>query len=137
VFDRPPAGWQPYFLADGDRIELAGNRLDFDLEGDVIQKGVLIQGQGLTLTDFRVEARVEARAEAGAASRPSLRIGAGRPYPGGAVGWRALAAPEWPAAPTGPSVRLWRSPSAEEAGSRSQKGSEETERRLRALGYIQ
>lgn len=125
VFDRPLAGWQPYFLADGDRVELNGNRLDFDLGGDVIQKGVLIQGEGLTLTGLRAEGEVV------------LQIGAGRPYAGGVAGWKALAAPDWPAPPSGPALRLWRSPSAEEAGSRSQKGSEETERRLRALGYIQ
>lgn len=128
VFDRPPAAWHSYFLAEGDQVELRGGELHLDLAGEAIEKGILVDGDGIAVT--RLAASLNGAPVA-------VRTGPGNPYAGGPVGARALASVSWPAPPPGPALRVWRSPTAEESKSRNDKESAETEQRLRALGYIQ
>ncbi len=127
VLDRPPSGWVSYFLADDDRIELGGARVRFDLGAEALEKGFLLEGE---VSGVR---SVEARLDDG---RPlAIRLGRGVVYAGGAAGTAVLTATA-AAAPPGPVLRLWlpgdrRAPAAEGAAQ------PETERGLRALGYIQ
>jgi len=44
TFERPPRGWSPYFLGPEDHVELAGNRLRFELTMAPGGKGVRIDG---------------------------------------------------------------------------------------------
>jgi arylsulfatase A-like enzyme len=125
VLDRPPSRWLPYFLAEEDRVDLAGNRMSFDLGGEALQKGFLLEG------DFTVIQSVEARLDG---RLLPIRIGRSAIHAGGTVARAFLAANE-PPVPEGPALRLWlpgvRQPAA------SGMPNPETERRLRALGYAQ
>ena len=55
----PPRGWDSYFLADGDRVELAGNRVSFDLGGETLEKGFRLAGDfgGVQAVEARVDGR--------------------------------------------------------------------------------
>jgi hypothetical protein len=64
-----------------------------------------------------------------------IRIGPGRPYGGGPVSSQALLAPGWIAPPPGGGLRLWLHRGY--ALDRRTRPNPETERRLRALGYLQ
>lgn len=128
VFDRPPSGWSSYFLAETDQVELRGAELRFDLGAEVIDKGILVEGDGVGVTLLQTSLD---------GAPVAVQTGPGSPYVGGAVGSRALASARWPAPPAGPALRVWRSPTAEESKTRNDKESAETEQRLRALGYIQ
>lgn len=128
ALDRPPSGWDSYFLAAGDRVELAGNRVSFDLGGETVEKGFRLEGEiGGVQT---VEARVDGRPlPAG-----QMLVGRGTPYPGGGLNPAALTAEDLPTA-QGAALLLWLP-----GGRRAPAGkalNPETERRLRALGYIQ
>ena len=111
VLDRPAAGWVSYFLAEGDRVELAGDRVSFDLGGEVLEKGFLLEGDPGGVKS--VEARLDGR------PLPADQVLSGRgPLP----------------AAKGPALLLWfpegrRAPAA--------AADPETEKRLRALGYVQ
>jgi arylsulfatase A-like enzyme len=126
VLDRPPARWVSYFLAEGDRVELAGNRVSFDLGGEALTKGFLLEG------DFAVLQS----AEAGLDSRPlPVRIGRGAAYAGENISRASLTAVD-PPVPEGPALRLWL-PGVRRAPSANAPPNPETERRLHALGYAQ
>ena len=108
ALDRPPSRWVSYFLAEDDRVELAGGRVSFDLGGEALQKGFLLEG------DIAAVLSADARLD----GQPlPVRIGRGGPP-----------------AVTGPALLIWfparrRAPPA--------APNPETVRRLRALGYIQ
>jgi arylsulfatase A-like enzyme len=110
VLDRPPVRWRSYFLAMDDRVEMRGNRVSFELSGETLAKGFLLDGV------TGVEA-VEARLDGRPLPVSGVRVGPGVP-------WRR----------TGPALRLWlpgdRRPGAD-------RSNPETEKRLRALGYTQ
>src|SRR4029077_192609 len=89
LFERPPAGWMPYFLAPGDHVELAGNRLRFDLAADRIDKGFRVEG------DFGAVLAVEAAGDGGPLPAGTLRVGEGRPYTGGPLRRDALRVASW------------------------------------------
>ncbi|MEO8504745.1 MAG: sulfatase [Acidobacteriota bacterium] len=128
-FDHPPTRWNSYFLADQDRVELLGDRLHFDLEGDALEKGILVEG------DFSSLRSLEATA-AGGSGLVSLLIGDGVRYAHGEVPLAQLGAPQLPAATSGPTLRVWLA-AERGAGSPHSQESEETLKRLRALGYVQ
>lgn len=111
VLARPPARWVSYFLAEDDRVELAGNRVSFDLGGEKVEKGFLLEG------DLGGIQSVEARLD-------------GQPLPSGQVLVGRTGAPST----KGPALRLW-SPNRRRPPSAS--SNPETEQRLRALGYAQ
>jgi arylsulfatase A-like enzyme len=113
VLDRPAAHWVSYFLAEDDRVELTGNRVSFDLGGETLEKGFLLEGN---LGGVRsVEARLD-----------------GQPLSAGQVLVGSAGAP----VAKGPALRLW-FPGARRAPSRDAAANPETEERLRALGYAQ
>ncbi len=130
-FDRPPSRWVGYFLADGDRVALAGHAMSFDLGGDTLEKGFLVEG------DFSAVEEIVARL-AGVDGRPlapaGLMVGAGRADPSRRLALAELAAPGWPPAPAGPALRLWLAGPG--ARRRVEVEDPETLERLRALGYI-
>jgi arylsulfatase A-like enzyme len=129
--DRAASGWLPWFLAEGDRVEVEGSRVRFALGGESLTKGVLLKGvSGIAGLNVTLDG---APLPAG-----GVTIGAGAPYGGGKAGAAALTAADWPAAPRGPALRLWLSRAAEGSETRRAAPADpETERRLRALGYIQ
>lgn len=142
-FERPPAGWTPYFLAAGDRVALAGDRLDFDLGSEPLDKGFLVDG------DVGAVLSIEARRDGVPLGPGGVRLGDGAPYagsggapgPGGPVAPRLLAASAWPLGPgarqaEAGALHIWLHP-PRRGGERRLEHDPETERRLRNLGYIQ
>ncbi len=113
VLNRPPARWISYFLAEGDHVELAGNRVSFDLVGEVVEKGFLLEG------DLGGVQSVEARLN-------------GQPLPAGQIFVGRAVAP----ASKGPTLRVW-APATHRPPSANAAPNPETEQRLRALGYAQ
>ncbi|HBL25617.1 MAG TPA: hypothetical protein DD490_02150 [Acidobacteria bacterium] len=132
TFERPPAGWRPYFTEPGDRIELSGTRLRFDLAGAAGGKGVRVEG------DVGRILAVEAALDGRPLPAGGVRLGAGAAYTGGAVPPAALRAARWPVtgAETAAGLRLW-SFDGSGAVERRTSPNAETEQRLRNLGYIQ
>jgi arylsulfatase A-like enzyme len=158
---RPPRGWLPYLLTAADRASLDGSHLAVELAGgDRLVRGVRIEG------DFSnprpgAGAAVAGGAGGGAAAagggdeavvrslaatidgRPlaagQVRVGGGAAYDGGPLPLAALRTREGPAAPRvadGPSVAIWVHDASGEPR-RLVEHDAETERRLRALGYLQ
>lgn len=113
VLNRPPARWLSYFLAEADHVELAGNRVSFDLGGETLEKGFLLEG------DLGGVQSVEARLN-------------GQPLPAGQI----LVGSAGASAPRGPVLRVW-APAAHRLPSANAAPNPETEQRLRALGYAQ
>lgn len=127
-----PARVLPLFLAPEDRVEIVGSAVRFDVacEANVLRsKGFVIQGE--TGAPVRITAQIGGRPlPAG-----EIRLGGGAPYGGGAVGASALAARRFPLSAAGGTLWLWR---REDLGRpAASAASEETEKSLRALGYIQ
>ena len=134
VFERPPEAWLPYFLAEGDSVELAGGELTFDLVADRIQKGLRVLG------DTGGLASIELSLDGGAVPTRRVLVGRGDPYRGGPIAAERLVSSDWPfrvSVPVSPVLRLWRPPPAAEERMRSADvpagAAEETRRRLRAL----
>jgi arylsulfatase A-like enzyme len=130
VCERPPEGWSSYFLADADRVSLSGREVGFELAGESLVKGFLLEGSIGSL------ARLEIELDGLPLAATALRLGSGAAHPGGPVSEAALLAAEWPVkGGDGPRLHLWR-PAAPRAGAAAAPDPE-TLRRLRALGYVQ
>jgi arylsulfatase A-like enzyme len=132
-FDRRLDRFEPYFLADGDRVVPAGSegrKLRFSLAGDGLEKGFLVEGQFAELSGIEADFRIAASA----AAVPVL-LGPGRRYTGGTVPTAWLATTETPALPAGPAIRIWLRPERMVRSSAPEDA--ETLARLRALGYVQ
>ena len=123
TFERAPADWQSYFLADGDRVSLDGASLRFSWSGEAFEKGVRVWG------DFGRIERVELDEPAVTPSG-----GAGRALPADGFERTAAQAPVWPGAPAGPALLFWE-PVAAHGGPQTTTDPE-TLRRLQALGYV-
>jgi len=130
TFERPPDRWVPYFLGCEDKVELSGRSLRFDLLASTLAKGFRVEGDGGKIES--IAATLDGRPLPPA----QVRIGMDTPYAGGPIGPAALLAREWPglAHPAG-GVRLWVHDMASNVKRREHDP--ETERGLRALGYIQ
>lgn len=128
TLDRPPARWESYFLAEDDKVELSGDRVSFDLKGETLRKGFLLEG------DFGGVRSVEARLDGRPLAAGQMLAGAGASYAGGPLGPAALTAQGFPSA-KGPALLLWL-PGRRRAPAPS-ASNPETEKRLRALGYAQ
>jgi arylsulfatase A-like enzyme len=135
-----PRGWTPFLLTAADRVSVAGSHLVLDLAGgDLLARGVRIAGDAAV-------AGMTATLDGRPLAAERLRVGAGRPYGGGALAAAALTCREWPAdldgAPAAslssnlPVVGLWVHDAAGEVARRTAHDAE-TERGLRALGYIE
>jgi arylsulfatase A-like enzyme len=129
-FARPPAGMIPYFAGPGDRIELAGDLVRFDLAGESLDKGFLVEG------DFGEIAAVEATLDGRPLPPGRILIGTGSPYRGGPVRFDALFTAALPFERSGRQAALHLWAHKFETGARTGAGDPETEQRLRALGYI-
>ena len=128
VLSRAPTGWRSHFLADGDRVALEGRRLELELGGDAIEKGLLVDGDDKIAVE-----RAAVWLDGTPLPRTAVALGPRRARP--PVGRSDLTASGWPASPGAPQLRVWR-PSREGPGPRLDP-SEETTSRLRALGYLQ
>ncbi len=131
TFQQAPQRWTPYFLGEGDRVELAGNRLTFDLACERIAKGFRIEG-----SFGRVEG-VAVQLDGQPLPPGRVLVGQSNAYGGGPIAPTALRSPRWPLAES-PSVpgllRIWMH---EGKAVVRREASPETEKRLRNLGYIQ
>jgi|GEM_PF-725234 len=155
TLSRPPRRWLPYLLTEMDRATLHGSHLTIELVGgDRLARGVSIEGAFSDLLSTGAGAGGGAGAAAGgseavveslmatidgkplAAGR--VRVGGGVVYEGGPLTLAALRTREEPAiqAADGPAVDLWVHDASGEPHRLVEHG-DETERRLRALGYIQ
>ncbi len=103
--------------------------MTFDLGGETLAKGFLLAG------DVGGVQSVEARLDGHALPADQLRAGRGARYAGGALAAGALASGDFPDV-QGPALCVWLPARRREAGGQVPR-SPETERRLRALGYIQ
>jgi arylsulfatase A-like enzyme len=130
IFSSPPARWVPYFLAPEDRVELTGATLRFDLLAGRLDKGFRVEG------DFGQIQALAATTNGQPLPAGQLRVGMNTPYAGGPLSPKALLTREWPGlAPAGRGLRLWIHDATGSVALREHDA--ETERGLRALGYIQ
>jgi arylsulfatase A-like enzyme len=130
IFLRPPARWVPYFLGPEDTVELVGDHLRFDLKSDAIAKGFRVEG------DFGGITTMAATLNGAPLPAVRMRIGMNTPYAGGPVDRRALVAREWPGlAPAAGGLRFWEHDATSNVARREHDS--ETEKAMRALGYIQ
>ncbi|MFP3939298.1 MAG: sulfatase [Thermoanaerobaculia bacterium] len=128
TFQEAPEGVVPLFLGPGDRLELDGRRVRFDITGEAVPKGFRILGAGAPL-------EAAALALDGEPLPPGrLRLGAGDPFTGRPVAPAALEAEALPAPETHPGLRLW-APAG--PTSRAAPASDRTRESLRALGYVE
>ncbi len=165
VLSHPPRRWLSYLLTAADRVTLDGAHLTVELAGDDwLARGVTIEGgmdapPGASAGTGAVGAAglgyVGAAAAAGGAGSvvqslaatvdglplppARVRTGAGAIYAGGPLSLAALRTRQWPGAlpvAEGPVVQIW---IHDESGGPQRRVAHdaETERRLRALGYIQ
>ena len=123
----PPARWSSYFLGDTDHVTLEGSRLRFDVLGDGLDKGVIVEG------DFAGVSHLEAAIDGGGSLTVQLGNG-GTSTP--VIPIAHLVVAETPSAPPGPSLRLWIAASRGVKPALSEENAE-TLKRLRALGYVQ
>lgn len=131
-FGKAPARVLPLFLAPGDRVEIAGTALRFEVacESSPLRgKGFVVHGE--TGAPISIEAQIGGRPLAVG----EIRLGGGTPYGGGAVGSAALEARRYPLGTPGGTLWLWRR--GDLGRPAASASSEETEKSLRALGYIQ
>jgi arylsulfatase A-like enzyme len=136
LFAHAPQRVTPYFLrppAAGDRVEMTGDRLRFEIVAEPLAKGFRVEG------DFGLVLAIDATLDGRPLPAARLRIGPGRPFGGRALAAADLLAAEWPGllAPgaAGGSLDLWIHDTSGAAAKRAHDP--ETERRLRALGYVQ
>ncbi|HTQ81290.1 MAG TPA: sulfatase-like hydrolase/transferase [Thermoanaerobaculia bacterium] len=130
TFAKPPARWVPYFLGSEDKVELAGTVLRFDLRSTPLMKGFRVEGDYGTIES--VAAALDGRPLPGS----QVRIGRKDAYAGGPIAPQSLLAREWPGlAPSAGGVLLWVHDAASPVARREHDA--ETERALRALGYIE
>lgn len=127
-----PLVWQSYFLAAGDQVEVAGRKVRFDLGGEALDKGFFLLGGIGSIENLKV-------ALDGRSLPPDrLRLGSGAPYNGGKIEAGTLLSEGWPSS-TEVGLRIWlpRGPREPPAGGAGAEANAETQKRLRALGYIQ
>ncbi len=138
TLSRPPRRWLPDLLTAVDRATLDGSHLALELVGaDRLARGVRIEG------DFGGGDAVVRSLAATLDGRPlaagRVRVGGGAAYGGGPLSPAALRTRDAPAtapAADGPAVAIWVHDASGEPRRRVEHDAE-TERRLRALGYLQ
>lgn len=128
TFQEAPDGLVPLFLAPGDRLELDGRRVRFEITGEAVPKGFRVLGADSPL--------VAASLALDGAPLPAgrLRLGAGEPFTGRPVEPAALETAALPRAEARPGLRLW-APGG--PTSRGASASDRTRESLRALGYVE
>ncbi len=136
-----PQRVMPYFLGPpgagdrvGDRVEMTADRapveLRFDLTAEALAKGFRVEG------DFGRILAITVTLDGRPLPPARLSIGPGRPYAGGPLSPGDLLAAEWPGllSRRAGGLDLWIHDTRGAAARRAHDP--ETERRLRALGYI-
>ncbi|HEX2162916.1 MAG TPA: sulfatase, partial [Thermoanaerobaculia bacterium] len=133
-----PAGWLPYFLAEGDEVTVDGREIAFAWTAEVLSKGIRVLGEVGGVESLAVA--IDGEPAAGG----RVLLGRGVPYAGGPVPPARLVAESWPfavSASTPPVLRVWRRapapdavppPAPDDAGAAA--AAEEERQRLRALG---
>ena len=100
ALDRTPHRWVSYFLAEEDRVEMTGSRVTFDLGGETLEKGFLLEG------DFGSVQALEVRLDGRPLPAGGVLMGHGLPWAGSPVPRNALTAVA-PAVPPGVALRVW------------------------------
>lgn len=134
TFERAPQHWVPYFLGAGDRVEVSGNRIAFDIAAETLNKGFRIEGDSEGIGGI---AGVTLSLDGQPVPPGRVLVGPGTPYGGGPVAPSALRSPEWPLASPAPVPALLRLWVRQGQTVKRRPPDPETEKRLRALGYIQ
>ena len=120
---QPEKGWDSWFLADDDRVELDGDRLRLRLTAEALPKGVLLPAVADVLA-------VDVLAPRGL---PVRLAGSGALYRGGELTAAAATRGGWPeSGDRGPTLWLWASPPRAPQAPRNPEAVE----RLKALGYV-
>ncbi len=125
-----PAGEAlPFFLAAPDEVTAAGDEIRFRLTADAIAKGFLLPAPSDVVT-------IEARLAGGTASPAlAIRFGKGDRFARGPIRLAALARDDWERGDGTPALWLWtRVPMG--AANAGAAAADDTERELRALGYL-
>jgi len=134
VFAHAPQRVVPYFLGSpgaGDLVEMTGDHLTFQLVAEPLAKGFRVEG------DFGRVVSLQATLDGRPLPPSRWRLGPGRPWAGGPLAPADLLTPEWPGILPGAGsggLDLWIHDARGAAVKRLHDP--ETERRLRALGYI-
>lgn len=131
-FERAPTSVLPLFLAPGDRVELIGATVRFDLGCESSarrSKGFLVHGE--TGAVVSIAAVIDGRP----LPEGEIRLGGGAAHGAGPVDLAALETGRFPLTVAGGTIWLWRRGDAGRLPSAA--ASAETEKSLRALGYIQ
>jgi arylsulfatase A-like enzyme len=151
---RPPRLWSSFLLGAADVVEAHADRVTIELVGaDPLPRGIRIEdevtGAGAGDLVLRLAATLDGRPLPPA----QLSIASGAAYSGGGLTAAMLRASEWPqalqapaaaegamapnvAGGAGPVVAVWMHADSGESQRRQAGHDLETERRLRALGYI-
>ncbi|MEM9290104.1 MAG: sulfatase [Acidobacteriota bacterium] len=141
-FSEAPAGWMPYFLADGDTVSLEGEEVIATFVGGSSLGAPIAPSRGLRVVgDFVALESVEARLDGVPVEAQGAIQVAGRPWTGGTVPAPRLRAPEWPLAGAqgeGVRVDLWLPalPAEEISSPELDADREERRRSLQAIGYL-
>ncbi|HEX4952891.1 MAG TPA: sulfatase [Thermoanaerobaculia bacterium] len=132
-----PAGWHAYFLANEDRVHVAGRKVTLRLVGEQAgvgqaEKGLWLEGEGGGVESLVVRTH----GGDGEAAPVAVLLGEGTPWRGGPVEAARLLASSRPQAPeTGVALRLWTRPAAVAGGAPAIDA--EVVESLKALGYLQ
>ncbi|MBV8202854.1 MAG: sulfatase [Acidobacteria bacterium] len=162
TLSRPPRRFVPYLLTPADHATLDGAHLALELAGgDRLAKGVWIEGDDFGDAAKASGGRGPAAGGGGSAAAEDavvqsftatldglplpparVRVGGGATYAGGPLPEAALRTRRWPGAPMtagaagGPAVQIWVHDGSGEPPRRVEHDAE-TERRMRALGYVE
>ncbi|HVS02877.1 MAG TPA: sulfatase [Thermoanaerobaculia bacterium] len=123
-FARQPEGWESYFLAPEDAVELAGRELSLELYGEGLEKGVRVIGDVGAVEVLALEpAGLEVRHPGGGRVDSAVPVGRLR-----AAGWPGRAT-------AGGALLLWEPVGTPAQPAAADGVDPETRRRLEALGY--
>lgn len=125
---KAPDAVLPLFLGPDDKVSLAGARVRFELVGEAVDKGFRLLGDPGALRAASLQLDGEPLQPA------RLRYGNGVPFTGREVPVAALGTDAFPAAGERPGLRLWEYTGRTQVAT---EASEETRRKLEALGYVQ
>jgi len=130
-FDRPPEGWDPYFLGDRDEATLDGSSLELRWQptpGALPGRGFLVRGD---FTELKVE---KLTLDGVALPLDQVLLGHDRPLRGSEIRRRELKVTTRPEPLASPGLLLWE-PEVD-FSARAAEEDEETRKRLQALGYL-
>lgn len=128
-FASEPERIEPYFLDDGDTWRQDGQVLSLRLQGDVLEKGVIVMGENVQV------AGVTARVDGVPVGCESIGLGARTACEGPVTRGADLWVGDWPDPAPGPALRLFK-PRLTSSRPRPSAARGRTREHLRTLGYL-